>query len=66
MKAGDIVVIYNTSPSGMPRIEGKAKLIRHYDDIVLSDGFEQWQVEFIDEPGETYQRTVDVNEQLSK
>ncbi len=54
MKAGDIVMIYNTKPSGKVFEEGKAKLIKQID-VTYADNY--WRVQFIGE-SETYNRFV--------
>jgi len=56
MKAGDIVMIY-CNPVTQKLPEGKAKLIREWGPDV-GDGLLIWYVEFLDEPGEEYLRTI--------
>ena len=59
MKRGDIVEIVNGS--GRSRfVEGQARLIKPSDigNEGLNEGWEYWQVEFIDEPGEYFDRVV--------
>ena len=56
MKAGDIVMIYS-NPVTQERPGGKAKLIKQYRPDA-GDGLSMWYVEFVDEPGEEYLRTV--------
>ena len=56
LNEGDIVEVYNFTPSGKKFMEGKAKLVEfNYS----SDGRENWEVEFVKEPGEAYSRWVD-------
>lgn len=55
LHAGQIVTIYD-DPVTKTKEEGKARLLNqtHFD----TDGLEQWEVEFIDEPGHEYSRTI--------
>ena len=56
LNEGDIVEVYNFTPSGTEFMEGKAKLIEYH----RSDfGGEYWDVEFLTEPGETFTRWID-------
>lgn len=54
--SGDKVTIYQ-NPVTQEDEEGKAILIRRIRPGV-GDGLSIWLVEFMDEPGTTYQRTV--------
>ncbi|MFW6124380.1 MAG: hypothetical protein ACOC5G_04080 [Acidobacteriota bacterium] len=56
MRKGTTVNIYNTKLSGQEVFEGKAKLIEKLEN--LAPGVEYWKVEFEDEPGKYYMRTV--------
>lgn len=58
MKAGDIVEISNQTMGGKQILEGKAKLIKPRDFAPLDDGWEYWQVEFVDQKGEYFDRAV--------
>ena len=60
MKQGAIVTIYNRTIGGEEIIEGEAKLIKPSDigNAGLNDGWEYWQVEFIDQPGDYFDRVV--------
>ena len=53
---GDTVTIYG-NPVAMDKPEGKATLIKRYRPDV-GDGLSIWWVEFLDEPGQTYLRTI--------
>jgi len=44
-KPGDIVNVWNLTPSGKKIIEGKAKLLNFHK--ILTDGQEYWEVEFV-------------------
>jgi len=56
MNPGDVVTIYS-NPVTQERPEGKAKLIREWGPDV-GDGLSIWYVEFLDEPGAEYLRSV--------
>jgi len=51
MKAGDTVTIYH-DPISKTNAEGQAVLVEHIDNTLF------WNVEFTDEPGETYLRQL--------
>lgn len=56
MKKGDIVMIYNSlTATGEDIEEGKARLIDKYRQ---GDTGEWWDVEFLEEKGEIYQRFI--------
>ncbi len=59
MKRGQKVTIYQ-DPITRQRPEGKAKLIGRVSEIGVYEGHPvvRWQVEFADEPGVSYERTV--------
>ena len=56
MKKGDVVNIYQKSMT-KEDFEGKAKLVEEYRQD-QGDGLSIWIVEFLDEPGTTYTRTI--------
>ena len=56
MKQGDVVEVYQ-KPMTAELFEGKAKLIEEYRPD-FGDGLSIWIVEFLDEPGATYTRTI--------
>jgi len=56
MNKGDIVKIYQM-PISREDYEGEAKLISIYRED-HGDGLTMWEVEFLDEPGNTYCRTI--------
>lgn len=59
MKAGQIVSIRNSTIGGEEIIEGQAKLIKRVDKPTNAAlGYELWQVEFTDQPGDYFQRRV--------
>ena len=66
MKKGDVVTIQSTSISGKPINEGKAKLIKKQTPYMPPYGFELWTVEFLEEPGEYFERFVAVQPIASK
>lgn len=53
-KAGDVVTIFQMHPRKGLLIEGKAKIVRRVPDVD-----EQYEVRFLSEPGEVYERFVD-------
>ena len=56
MKKNDVVKIFQL-PMSREDFEGEAKLVReHRPDV--GDGLSMWEVEFLDEPGNTYLRTI--------
>ncbi len=57
MKLGDIVTIYE-NPLTHDRPEGEAKLIKHLREDKGIANYNFWEVEFIKEPGVTFQRWV--------
>jgi hypothetical protein len=61
MKPGDIVEIHNATLGGKEIIEGKARLIKPSDigNDGLNEGWEYWQVEFTDQPGEYFDRVIE-------
>jgi hypothetical protein len=56
MKIDNIVNIYQ-KPITKEDFEGQAKLISEYRPDE-GDGLSMWEVEFLDEKGETYLRTI--------
>jgi len=60
MKSRDIVEIENQSIGGKSFVEGKAKLIKPIEGKNIA-GYEYWQVEFIDQKGEYFNRIVRVS-----
>jgi len=52
VEKGQIVTIYNQTLSGEKIVEGKAKLIKQ-----IKGNY--WEVEFINEKGECYQRFIE-------
>jgi len=56
MKPNDIVMIY-TSPVKCEQPEGQAKLIMLIDTF---NNLEDWEVEFLDQPNQIYQRLIKV------
>lgn len=44
MQVGDVVDIYNQTPSGKEVLEGKAKLRRHWS---TEQSMEYWEVQFV-------------------
>lgn len=60
MKRGDIVEVSNETLGGKAIIEGTAKLIKPSDigNDGLNHGYECWQVEFTDQPGEYFDRII--------
>jgi hypothetical protein len=66
MTPGQIIMIY-CSPYRCEHPEGRAKLIRHINDVDLcrsenSGELELWEVEFEDLSGNTYQRLIKSNQ----
>lgn len=59
LKSGVIVKIFGKPVTG-ENFEGKAELVTRYR-ADLGDGFSMWEVEFLDEPGGTYLRTVNAS-----
>ncbi len=59
---GDIVLIRNHTIRGNEIDEGLAYLIKPSDigNDGLTDGYEFWQVEFTDQPGEYFDRVIRV------
>jgi len=55
VKKDDIVIIRNQTINGRSIIEGQAGLVKFLD---LSGDPERWEVEFLDEPNQTYERYV--------
>ena len=56
MQEGDKVQVYH-DPITKEKPEGKARLVElHRPDV--GDGLSMWWVEFDNEPGETYMRTI--------
>jgi hypothetical protein len=53
-KAGDVVTVFQISPSKDLVIEGKATIRKRVAEVD-----EQYKVEFADKPGVTYERFVD-------
>jgi len=64
MKPGEIIMIY-CSPYRCEHPEGRAKLIRHINDVYRcrpdENELELWEVEFEDLPGNIYQRLIKSN-----
>ncbi len=56
LNKGDLVTVFNFKLSGEKFDEGKAKLVEFN---CSSGGRENWQVEFVKEPGELYSRWID-------
>ena len=54
MKPGDVVMVYQ-KPATKEKPEGKAKLIRR---TMFNEQYEAWFVEFLDELGTEYFRTI--------
>jgi hypothetical protein len=58
MKAGDIVEIQGHTISGIPCVEGKAKLIKPMTPSGMANG-QMWEVHFLgDEPESTFYRWI--------
>ena len=59
MKEGDIVNVYE-DPRTQEQLEGEACLIHKLGDYGRYDGcmVERWEVEFREEPGETFERLI--------
>jgi len=55
-QVGDVVPIYY-DPVTRKELEGNATLVNQYRPDV-GDGLSMWDVEFVDDPGETYLRTI--------
>jgi hypothetical protein len=55
---GEIVTVFQMSPSKGLFIEGRAAIVNQVEDVD-----EQYVVRFCEEPGETYERFVDVEGQ---
>lgn len=62
MKPGDMTDIYNQTIEGKDILEGQAKLIKPSDigNDGLNNGYEYWQVEFVDQRGEYFDRVIKI------
>lgn len=59
LKPGMVVMVWNSTPSGKPIEEGKARLVARAEGEII-DGKEPWYVEFLEEPGERFVRWIPV------
>lgn len=66
MRPGDIVTIYQ-DPITETKPEGKAKLVRRLSPAIVGSilGTERWNVEFVTERGQVYEREIRVGGDLS-
>lgn len=64
LKPGTVVNIYQEPITGT-RFEGKARLRERYRDD-KEDNLSLWWVEFVDEPGQQYLRTVNTANAFDK
>jgi hypothetical protein len=55
LKKGDIVEVYE-DPITREKLEGKARL--HEFHFTTNDGLEYWEIEFLNEPGQCFQRLL--------